>query len=124
MATAQIRIEGLREFTSDLRSVDRRLPREIRSLNKDAADKVATEARKRAPRRTGRLAGSIRSGATQRHAYVKTNLIYGPVIEFGWPGHNIEPQPYIYAAIGSTRDDVMEAYAEGLEDLMRRAFPD
>jgi hypothetical protein len=42
------------------------------------------------------------------------------VIHFGWPGHNIEPQPFLYDAIERRSGDVIVRYARGIDGLLER----
>lgn len=123
---ARIRVDGLREFQSALRALDGDFPKGLRQANKDAADIVAQEAKTRVPVMSGRLRSSIRALASQRSASVGVGgarLPYAAVQEFGWPGHNISPQPYIYPSISAKRAEVVEAYGDMIDALARRAFP-
>ena len=128
MATAAVKVEGLVEFQRALRAADKKLPRELGAGNKQVAEIVAKEARKRAPNRSGRLAKSIKGAKQQRRAVVQagspSRVPYAAVQEFGWPARGIAPQPYLYPAIADTREEVEEAYGDMIDRLMRRAFPD
>lgn len=119
---------GMRDFERELRAADPQFPRELRRRNKASAEIVAEEARSRVPVRSGRLKGSIKSGASSRSAYVKAGteakVPYALPIEFGWKARNIEPQPFIYPAIEEKNEQVVEQYGDGIDDLMRRAFPE
>ena len=98
----------------------------MRGANKEAAEVVAKDARSRAPKLSGRLAKSIKAQASTRSAYVKAGTAarvpYAAVQEFGWPGHNIEPQPFIYPAIAAKNDEVVEKYDELLWDILNNVF--
>lgn len=124
----QVRVEGAREFRSALRAISREWPKVMREANLRAAQTVVSEAKRRAPVLTGRLRDSIKAGATQRAGYIKAGtsirIPYAPVQEFGWPGHNIEPQPYVYPAIAAKREDVIEEYGKAVDRIMARPFPD
>lgn len=121
-----IKIEGLRDFQAALRAADRNLPKELGAANKEIAEIVAREARRRAPEKTGRLKKSIRGLKVQRSAVVRmggARVPYAPIQEFGWPARGIASQAFLYPAIASTRAEVIEAYGEMIDKLMRRAFP-
>lgn len=122
-----IKIEGAKELRSALRAMEKQWPRIMRDANKQAAEVVADEARRRAPLLTGRLKGSIKAGATQTAGYVKAGtparVPYAAVQEFGWPGHSIAPQPYIYPAIEARSSQVVDVYGKAVERITRPAFP-
>lgn len=122
-----IKVEGAREFRSALRAVEKSWPRVMREANKQAAEVVADEAKRRAPVLTGRLKESIKAGATQSAGYVQAGspvrIPYAAVQEFGWPGHSISPQPYIYPAIEARSSDVLETYGDAVDRVTRPAFP-
>lgn len=126
MAGEKIQIEGLRETTARLRKLDKALVKEIRVINKAAAESVALEAKARAPRRSGKLAGSIRAGATQRSGIVRMGgaaVPYAGPIHFGWYRHHIQPQPFLYNALDERRPAVYEAYKTSIDALIIEHFP-
>ena len=91
---------------------------------KASAELVADEAKSRVPRRSGRLAGSIRATSTARgDASVKVGgarLIYAPIIHFGWPGHNISPQPFLLDALDARRGEIVEGFETALRSILSR----
>lgn len=96
---------------------------DLTAINKAAAQKVADTARGNAPVLTGRLAGSVRAGATRTRGTVKAGsngIPYAGVIHFGWPRHNIAPQPFIYDALDERKGDVIEAYEAHIEALVEK----
>jgi len=115
---------GLREFQRALRQIDPDLRKELREVQKEAAQIVAVTAAARAPRRTGRLAGSIRATATQKAGSVRAGgarLPYAGPIHFGWRARNIRPQPFIYDALDARREQVVRKFESGIESLFRKA---
>lgn len=69
-----VRVEGLIELQRALREVDRTLPRELRKANKNAAEVVASAARRKAFALGGvaaKTAPSIRAAAEQRAAKIR-----------------------------------------------------
>lgn len=121
-----VRVEGLREVNRGLREIDRKAPREVRQVNKRAAEIVRDEGERTAPRLTGKLASSVKVRASTRSAYVKAGTPartpYAPVIHWGWPAHNIEPQPWLEEARSEKYIEVRDLYAEELEELVERYF--
>jgi len=104
--TADIALEGDRTLAATLAAASA----EIRHLDQsENARLIASRAQARAPKRTGRLARSVRaSDLGGGEAAVQSDLIYAPVIHYGWAAHNIAPQPFLTSAVAdSTR--VVEA---------------
>ena len=48
----------------------------------------------------------------------RSRVPYAGVIHFGWPAHNIEPQPFLYEALEDKREDVATLYGLGIEVLI------
>jgi hypothetical protein len=118
-----IKVEGLTKLNRELRAISTKLPRELTKVSKDAAEVVADEARVIVPVLTGRLRNSIRPGATQRGALVRAGrgIVYGRVIHFGWPRHNIRPQPFLYDALDKRRDEVIARFEKGVTELVEKS---
>jgi HK97 gp10 family phage protein len=121
-----VKVSGAREFRAAMKAMGADLG-DLTAINRAAAQKVADTARSNAPVLTGRLAGSVRAGATRTRGTVKagTNGIpYAGVIHFGWPGHGIEPQPFIYDALDERKGEVIEAYEAHIEALVEKVARD
>lgn len=118
-----IKIEGLAALSRDLKKVSADLPKKLQAVSKDAAEIVATEGRILAPKRSGRLAGMIKAGATAKGADVRINgLVYAGPVHFGWRKHNIEPNPFLYDALDKRRDEVFDKFEDGLSAFIDRSF--
>lgn len=118
-----IKIEGLSKLSKNLKQLDAQLPKELKSVSKDAAELVAEEGRTLAPVRTGRLRGAIRAGATAKGGDVRiTGLIYAKPIHFGWKRHHIQPNPFLYKALDKRRAEVIAKFEKGLHDLVEHTF--
>lgn len=108
-----MRVRGGRELRRTLKAAGVDL-KDLRAVNLDVARVVAPVARINAPVRTGRLAGSIRTGATQRGAFVragrKGTVPYAGPIHFGWPKRHIRARPFITEAAESTEPAWTQLY--------------
>lgn len=109
---ASVNVIGLKETQRALAKLDPELRATIRASAKHAANIVAENARSRAPRRSGALAGSIRTGVTATGSYVQVGSsgrakLYAGVIHFGWPKHNIKANPFLTDAREATRSEVV-----------------
>lgn len=93
---------------------------DLRPVNEQVAQTIAPEASGRAPRRTGRLAASLRATGTNREARISSDLVYANPIHFGWPAHNIRAHPFITETIDTRREDVANAYENAVEKEIGR----
>ena len=65
-----IQVKGARELAKALRQAGADM-QDLKDANRRAADIVAPAAKAKAPRRTGRLAASVRAGATQKAGVIR-----------------------------------------------------
>lgn len=96
---------------------------QLTDVNRQAAEPVASTAQQLAPVLSGRLANTITVKATRTRATVQAGgklVVYAGPIHFGWPAHNISPQPFLYDALDKRADDVQRAYADRVEALVRK----
>jgi hypothetical protein len=111
--------EGLDELNASLKRLGKQAPKELRKIEKDTARIVSDEAKTEAPRRSGALAGKIKPGATAKGAFVRVGgLLYTKVIHFGWPRHNIAPQPFLFTALDARREEVLAKFEAGIANLI------
>lgn len=85
MPTA-IKVEGLSEFKTNLKKLDRDLPKALRIALNEAADIVVTGTKSKMPHRSGRAKGSVKARSTQNKARViegGNRASYVPWLEFG-----------------------------------------
>lgn len=132
MPQPAIVVEGLRELQSSLREVSDELPRELRKINKAAADLVVPAAQRRAPSVSGRLRKSIVARAEQRGASIKgggKRVPYFGFIDFGGRvGRNksverpfIKRGRIIYPAVDEQHDRIIELHEAGIAALLHDA---
>lgn len=86
--------------------------------NRDAAQLVADAARARAPRRSGRLAGTIRATATGSGGTVSAGggIQYAGVQEYGWPRWHIRPRYYLTGGADAAEPRVIDLYTDAAVD--------
>ena len=127
-----IEVAGIKELSRAFKQFgDATLPKGFRQAHKTAVEVVATEARRNAPVRSGRLRGSIKASGTQRGGSVtagSTKVKYAKVIEFGAGArvgkrgpHNVVGRPFLHDAVKSQRDKVAALYRRELGELVERA---
>ncbi len=118
---ATIKVQGLKELTAGFKKIDDSMLPQLKKVSKDSADVVATEARGLAPKRTGRLAASIKSSGTQAGGSIRSGgLAYHRVIHFGWARHNIKPQPFLYNALDKRHDEVIAKFEREVQVLVNK----
>jgi len=116
----QLEVKGGRELRRALKSVEGGLE-DLKTLHGAAATVVVQAAGSTVPRRTGRLAGSIRGSGTKTMAVVRAGgarIPYGGPIHWGWPARNIAPQPFLTEAAQNTEDSWEAIYADGVQRLI------
>jgi hypothetical protein len=96
-ASADFELKGADRLARTLKSATRQLD-DLRQPGEAASGDIARRARSKAPRRSGRLASSIESGAGPVEAYAGAGAPYARPIEYGWPARGIRAQPYIEPA--------------------------
>jgi hypothetical protein len=122
MARALVRVEGGRQLRATMKAAGDDLA-DLKAVNAAAAATVAAVARPRAPVRSGRLASTVRPSGTKTAAIVRAGraaVPYAGVIEFGWPGHNIEAQPFIVSAAQDTEPEWTAAYTAAVDRILSR----
>lgn len=126
-----IRVEGLQKFSRALRQIDKDAPKQLRIIQNDAAELVATRAKPRVARRSGRAQRSIKASSTRTLSRVKgggARQPYYPWLEFGGRvGKNrsiqrkhIKSGRYIYPAYAGSRAHVQARLTIGMTRLVAR----
>lgn len=97
----------------------------LRKLGRNASDlsavfgligsAAAAEARARAPKQSGRLAGTIRPARFKTATSVTATSVYAGVHEYGWAARNISAQPYLRPAADSKADSSAEQIASEIQ---------
>ena len=116
-------MRGAKELAAGLRKAGIDL-KDLREQNKQAAQVVVGEGKRQVPVRSGRLQRSIRAGATQKAGVVRAgnngSVPYANPIHWGWPGHHIEPHPFLTQAAKDTEPEWVAVYQAGVEKIISR----
>ena len=80
----------------------------------EARQAVATAIATNAPRRSGRLAGSVRPDATG----VEITAPYAGPIAYGWPAHGIEAHPFVETGLAAASERAVAAYDKHVGDAL------
>ncbi len=118
---AGITVHGGRELRKALEAAGEEAVQGLKGLNKEVAEIVAEEARKRAPVLSGKMRGSIKAFGTKSAARVKVgkkSVPYAAVIQWGWPAHSIESNPFMTDALAAKKSEVLETWEKGIDKLL------
>ena len=103
----KIEVDGLKEARAAVRKAGGSLE-DLEKVNRDAAELIQADAVRRAPRRSGRLRAAIevQASATTGKVIGSGQLVYLPVVHFGWVTRN--------ATRGLSRRQAQETLGEAL----------
>lgn len=121
MADKALYVVGQKRFVQTMRKAGADM-QELKEVNRRAADIAKPEAVARAPRgKTGRLAGSIRAGATQKAGIIRIKTVpYAGPINYGWPARNIRPRTFVNDAVASTESQWAKEYETFVKKTMNQ----
>lgn len=94
---------------------------DLKDAHKKVAEMVAERSAPDAPRRTGRLAASVRASGTQSAAIVRAgrkSVPYAGVIHWGWKAHHITAQPWLSEAAESSQTTWEGMYLQAIEKII------
>lgn len=129
-----VRVDGLKELRRALGRIDPSLQKTLRGRLKTIGDKVAGQVRARMPRRSGRAAGSVKSGVSGNSAYVQGGrkavpyvgwLEYGGVLKPIGGRRNTISRPvarrgrYMYPVIDEMRPEITRDAVAAFEETKR-----
>lgn len=115
-----VQVDGLPQLRRRLRRVEGGLA-ELKTEHRWIADHVRNRAAPATPRRTGRLAGSVRSSGTNTASIVRAGsarIPYAGPIHYGWPARHIRPQPFIIDAARASEPTWTNHFNTTLERLV------
>lgn len=118
MAEANLKVRGGARLRRTLKRAGVDLS-ELKQVNREVSNIVAGAAQ--APVQTGRLAATVRAGATQRTAVVRAGrarVPYAGPIHWGWPSRGIVAQPFLSEAATETEPEWTGVYFEQLETVI------
>jgi hypothetical protein len=117
-----VKIEGARELRRTLKRAGVDVV-DLKDAHAAAGGIVAAAGRTSAPRRAGRLAGTVRASRAAASATVRAggaSVPYAGVIHWGWSGHHIAAQPWLSEAATATEAAWLAAYEAGVGKVLDR----
>lgn len=122
MPVTGIQVVGGRELQAALRRAGVEV-QDLKDVHLSAAKVVEAAAEDIVPVLTGRARASIRSAGQRGRGVVRAGykrLPYIGPIHFGWPGHNIAPNPFLYEAADKRADEVIDLYERRVKKVIQR----
>lgn len=113
----RVEVVGLAQLRRDLRALGDDLG-DLKAANEQAARIVAEASSARAPRRSGRLAASLRPSRSVGRASVIAGgaaVPYAGPVHWGWPARGIEPNPFAAEAAEATQPAWLPVYERELQ---------
>jgi hypothetical protein len=117
-----VRVEGLNNLVRSLDKASAEIS-DLKEAHKAAGEIVVRDAQVRVPRRSGALAGTIRSARQARRARVNvgtSKVPYAGPIHWGWPARNIVAQPFAAIAAQATEPSWTEQYRRAVEAALAK----
>lgn len=121
-----IKIDGGRELRRTLRQAGVDM-KELKQVHRQVGTIVTGRAQGWAPVRTGRLAASVRPGATQTAAIIRagnnrkrSGVPYAGPIHWGWKARNIKPNPFLSYSAQATESTWIDIYMRHVEKTIQK----
>jgi hypothetical protein len=118
--TPGIRVDGARQLRRSMRRAGLDLE-DLKATHARIAGMVATTGKSYAPRRSGRLAASIRPSGTKTAAIVRAGYArvpYAHPIHWGWPRRGIRANPWLSRAAQSSEPAWLAIYTREVDRIL------
>lgn len=112
-----VNVDGLVALEQALAAAEGSL-RDLSDLHTDVARVVTTKAGTLAPRRTGRLAASLRGVGGPGAAVMGSTVPYAPVIHWGSAKRHIVARPFLTQAVDATWAETERLYLNKLDTII------
>ena len=113
-------VVGQKRFVATMRKAGADMD-ELREVNAQAARVALPAVRSLVPRRSGTLAGSVRTGATKRAGVVRAgrkSVPYAGVINYGWPKRHIVGRLFANNGVAQTEPTWAKLYEQFVKKTM------
>lgn len=107
--TTRITVEGDTMLAATLRRAAGELG-DLASTGRAAGEIVRARAASNAPKRTGRLSGSVTAAATRTEVVIASGVVYAARVNYGMPSVGQPAQPFMSDALGDTQKEVVARY--------------
>lgn len=120
MARAVFEVRGARQLRATIKKANGDLT-DLKAAHAAVAALVSKVAAARAPKRTGRLAASVRGSGTNTTAFIRAgfkSVPYAGPIHWGWPARHIKAQPFLSEAATRTEGQWLPIYEGAVEQAL------
>jgi HK97 gp10 family phage protein len=107
--TTRVTVEGDTMLAATLHRAAAELA-DLSATGRGAGELVRARAASNAPKRTGRLAGSVRASASRSEVVVASGTVYAARVNYGMPSVGQPAQPFLTNALGDTQKEVVARY--------------
>jgi phage gpG-like protein len=111
------RIHGTAELARAVAGIVDGLDHMAGAYRKTAAA-IAQAGAARAPHLTGALAASLTPYSSDHRASVRSGLPYAGPVHWGWPGHNIAPNPFLLEAARAVESAWVGDWSDAIQELI------
>lgn len=123
MAAKAAYVVGQKRFVQTMRKAGADM-KELKDVNRQAANIALPAIRTLTPRgKSGKLAGSIRVGATQKAGVIRAgrkSVPYAGVINYGWPKRGIKPRLFVNQGVAGTEGAWRRVYKQFIDKTMSK----
>lgn len=115
-------VVGQKRFVQTMRKAGADM-KELKGVNRQAADIALPAVQRLAPRRTGRLAASIRAGATQKAGVIRAGrktVPYAGPVNYGWSKHGIRPRLFVNQGVAGSESAWSRVYADFIDKTLNQ----
>ena len=123
MAAKAAYVVGQKRFVQTMRKAGADM-KELKDVNRQAADIALPAVRQLTPRgESGRLAGSIRVGATQKAGVIRAgrkSVPYAGVINYGWPKRGIKHRLFVNQGVAGAAGAWRRVYTQFVDKTMSK----
>ena len=119
---SQVEVVGLRKVVTQLQRLGTQAE-DLKGAFTRIGSRAVTHAQRGAPKRTGRLAGSVRQSRRKNSVYLyagRARLPYAGPIHFGWPARNIKANPWMYRTVDDVGPWAVKELEREIATLIRR----
>lgn len=116
----QVELVGMARLRKTMRAAGLNLA-DLKTANAKAAAMVAAAGRSSAPRKTGRLSGTVRGNRAVGRAVVQAGnarVPYASIVHYGWPQRDIDAQPWLAEAAVDTQPQWLPAYEADIKEIL------
>lgn len=114
-------VVGQKRFVTTMRKAGADMG-ELKGVNRQAAEIALPAVSRLTPvGDTGRLAKSLRVGATKRAGVIRAGrkaVPYAGPLNYGWPGHNIRPRLFVNDGVAQSEDAWQRPYMDFIEKTL------